>query len=164
MKLEMLIDELQEIVDGSFKMPLSGGKKVVNTQRIQEIVEEMRTNMPQEVRQAKSIAADRSNILSKSKQEAETIVQQAEERAKAMVERSEITRQAQQRASEIIAKANDEAAKIRQAANQYMDGLMKKADDELSATLASLKKTRQSLKSYQNKGRDLKTVNKKPQE
>ena len=67
MKLEMLIDELQEIVDSAFKMPFSGGKKVVNAERIQEIVEEMRTNMPQEVRQAKSIVADRNNIINKAK-------------------------------------------------------------------------------------------------
>ena len=151
MKLEMLIDELQEIVESATKMPLTGGKKVVNAERIQEIVEEMRTNMPQEVRQAKSIAADRSNILAKSKQEAETIVQQAEERAKGMVEHNEITRQAQQRASEIINKANAEAAQIKNAANSYIENIMKKADDELSANLAALKKTRQSLKNYQNK-------------
>ena len=134
MKLEMLLDELQEIVDNAFKMPFSGGKKVVNSERIQEIVEEMKTNMPQEVRQAKGVVADRNNILSKAKQEAETVVQQAEDRAKAMVERSEITRQAQQRAAEIIAKANDEASQIKQAANRYIDGVMKKADDELSLT------------------------------
>lgn len=150
MKLEMLIDELQEIVTGSKSVPLSG-KKIINTERLLEIIDEMRTNMPQEVRQAKSIAADRANIIDKSKQEAESIVQQAEERAKAMVEHHEITRQAQQRAGEIINKANADAAKIRQAANTYIENIMKKADDELSANLADLKKTRQSLKSYQQK-------------
>lgn len=151
MKVEMLIDELQEIVDSAFKMPLSGGKKVVNAERIQEIVEEMRANMPQEIRQAQRISAERSMILDKSRQEAENMIQQAEERAKSMVERHEITRQAQMRAGEIITKANEEAAKLRQAANQYIESVMKKADDELSANLASLKKTRQSLKAYQNK-------------
>lgn len=161
MKLEILIDELQEIVDSAFKMPLSGGKRVVNAERIQEIVEEMRTNMPQEVRQAKSIAADRSNIIAKSKQEAETIVQQAEERAKAMVERHEITRQAQIRANEIISKANEEANQIKTAANTYIEGIMKKADDDLSANLAALKKTRQSLKAYQNKSGGVKRSAKK---
>lgn len=164
MKLEMLIDELQEIVDSAFKMPLSGGKKVVNADRIQEIVEEMRTNMPQEVRQAKMIAAERSSILSKSKQEAETVVQQAEERAKSMVERSEITRQAQQRASEIIAKANSDAEKIKQAASQYVDNLMKKADDELSANLATLKKARQGFKTLQNKNDPKKNSKQQPQD
>lgn len=151
MKLEMLIDELQELVDTAFKMPFSGGKKVVNAERIQEIVEEMRTNIPQEVRQAKNIAADRSNIIAKAKKEAETIVQQAEERAKSMVERSEIIRQAQQKANETIAKANDEAAQVKQAANRYIEGIMKKADDEMSINLAAIKKTRQSLRSFQNK-------------
>lgn len=151
MKLDMLIDELQEIIDNSTKALFSGGRKAVNVERIQEIIEEMRTNMPQEVRQAKNIAADRSNILAKSRQEAETIVQQAEERAKGMVERSEITRQAQMRASEIISKANEEALKIKRAASDYVDDIMKKADSELSANLSALKKTRQSLKAFQEK-------------
>lgn len=150
MKLEMLIDELQEIVQSAKTVPLSG-KKMVDAERLIEIIDEMRTNMPQEVRQAKSIAADRSNIIEKSKQEAENIVQQAEERAKAMVEGHEITRQAQQRAGEIISKANSDAEKIRKAANIYIDSVMKKADEQLSANLADLKKTRQNLKSYQQK-------------
>lgn len=151
MKLEMLIDELQEIVDSAFKMPFSGGKKVVNAERIQEIVEEMRTNMPQEVRQAKSIVADRNNIINKAKKEAEMVVQQAEERAKAMVERNEITRQAQQKATEIVAKAEEEATQVKQAANRYIEHIMKKADDDLSLNLAALKKTRQNLRTYQTK-------------
>ncbi len=151
MKLDMLIDELQEIVDTSSKVPFLGGRKAVNIERLQEIVDEMRTNMPQEVRQAKNIAADRSNILAKSKQEAETIVQQAEERAKGMVERSEITRQAQMRAAEIIQKANEEANAIKKAASDYVDDIMRKAESSLSSNLASLKKTRQSFKALQAK-------------
>lgn len=151
MKMEMLIDELSEIVDGAFTLPLSGGKTVVNTERIKEIIEEMRTNLPQEIRQAKNIAADRSNIISKSKEEAEAIIQKAEERSKAMIAQNEIVRQAQQKASEIISDANTKAAEIKRAANTYIDNLMRKADDELSADLARLKKTRQSLRSLQQK-------------
>lgn len=151
MKMEMLIDELSEIVDGAFTLPLSGGKTVVNTERIKEIIDEMRTNLPQELRQAKNIAADRSNIISKSKQEAESIVQKAEERAKNMVEQSEIVRQAQQKASDIIYDANVKANEIKQAANTYIDNLMKKADDQMSADLANLKKTRHNLKALQQK-------------
>ena len=79
MKIEMLIDELQEIVDEAFTLPLSGGKTVVNTERLKEIIEDMRTNLPIEIKQAKSIAADRTNILTRSRDEAERIVQEAEE-------------------------------------------------------------------------------------
>ncbi len=36
MKMEMLIDELQEVVDSAFALPLSGGKMVVNVERLKE--------------------------------------------------------------------------------------------------------------------------------
>ncbi len=162
MKMDMLIDELQEIIEGAITLPLSGGKTVVNTERIKEIIDEMRTNLPQEVRQAKNIAADRSNIIAKSKEEAEAIVQRAEERAKnlisqaedkakVLVSQNEIVKQAKQQADEIIAAANNESVKIKQAANVYVDNVLKKADDQLSENLAAVKKTRQSLKDIQKK-------------
>ncbi len=151
MKMEMLINELQEIADGAFTIPLSGGKTVVNTERLNEIIDEMRTNLPVELKQAKIIAADRNNIINKSKEEAEAIVQDAEERAKAMVMQSEIVKQAQQKANEIIFNAEQQAKQIKGAANAYIENVMKKADDELSQNLADLKKTRQSLTAYQQK-------------
>ena len=193
MKIEMLIDELQEIVDDAFTLPLSGGKTVVNTERLKEIIEDMRINLPIEVKQAKSIAADRTNILNESRAEAENLVQEAEERSKSMVEQaeeksknmvkqaeeksknmvkqaeekskamvkqadekskamiqqSEIVRMAQQQAQQILDSANQQAFEIKNAANIYIDNMMKKADDELSKNLAEVKKTRQSLKNYQ---------------
>lgn len=150
-KFDVLIEELQEIVDNAFALPLSGGKMVVNTERLREVIEEMRTNVPQEIRQAKNVVADRNNIIAKAKKEAEDIVQLAEMRAKEMTDRHEVTRQAQQKAADIINKANEESDKIRQAATAYVDSITKKAYDEMAANLEELKKTRQALKGVQQK-------------
>ena len=117
MKMEMLIDELQEVVDSAFALPLSGGKMVVNVERLKDIISEMKANIPQEIRQAKNIVADRTKILSDAKKEAENIVQVAEARAKELTDRHEITRNAQQSADDILSKANEEAEKIRSAAS-----------------------------------------------
>ncbi len=151
MKIDMLIEDLQGVLDDAFTLPLSGGKTVVNTERLREIIDEIRTNLPIEVKQAKSIAADRTNIINNSKDEAEKIVQAAEERARAMVQQSEIVRQAQEKAKEIIFNANNQAEQIKKAANNYIDGIMKKADEDLSRNLAELKKTRSGLQAYQQK-------------
>ena len=161
MKMEMLINELQEIADGAFTIPLSGGKTVVNTERLNEIIEEMRTNLPSELKQAKAIAADRTNIINKSKEEAELIVQQAEERSKAMVAQNEIVKQAQQKSDEIIFNAKNQAEEIKSAANKYIDSLMQKADEDLSKNLQDLKKTRQNLANYQKKNAGTKVEKKK---
>lgn len=151
MKVEMLVDELSQLIDEAWSLPLSGGKTVINAERARELIEEIKTNMPQEIRQAKNIAADRNTILTKAKEEAESIVQKAEERAKAMITQSEIVRQAQQKSQEIIFDANQKATEIKDAANAYLDNLLKKADDELSANLAQLKKTREGLLAVQKK-------------
>lgn len=151
MNMEMLIEELQDIADNAFTIPLSGGKTVVNAERLKDIIDEMKENIPQEIKQAKSIVADRNNIIASAKKEAEEIVQAAEARSKDMTERHEITRNARQSAEEILSKANEEADKIRNAANSYIESIMKKADEGLSANLAQLQKTRQSLQALQNK-------------
>ena len=150
MKIELILDDIQELVERAKTVPLSG-KKVIESERLLELIDELRTNMPKEVQQAKNIAAESNNIIESAKQEAERIVQQAEERARMMIEQNEITRQAQQRAGEIIGKANGEASKIRQAADNYIESIMKKADDQLSENLAELKKTRQQLKNYRKR-------------
>ena len=119
--------------------------------RLKEIIEEMRSNLPVELKQAKLIASERNKILSDSKNEAERIVQSAEERARNMVQQSEIVKQAQQKADEIVFNANQQASQIKNAANSYVDSLIKKSDDELSRNLADLKKIRSSLKAYSQK-------------
>ncbi len=162
MNMEMLIEELQDIADNAFTIPLSGGKTVVNAERLKDIIDEMKENIPQEIKQAKNIVADRNNIIASAKKEAEEIVQAAEARSKDLTERHEITRNAHQSADEILNKANEEAEKIRNAANSYIESIMKKADEGLSANLAQLQKTRQSLQALQNKSTQPKrTVSKK---
>ncbi len=151
MRIDVLIDELQEILDGAFTLPLSGGKTVVNAERLREVVEEIRTNLPGEVKQAKSIVADRTNILNKAREEAESIVQTAEERVRTMSQQSEIVRLAQEKAKGIIFNANNQAEQIKKAANDYIDNLMKKADEELSKNLSDLKKTRAGIQALQQK-------------
>lgn len=151
MKIEMLIDKLQEVVDGAFTLPLSGGKTVVDTEELKKIIEDMRNNLPQEIRQAKSIADDRTNIINKSKEDAEKVVQQAEERAKLMVSQSEIVRLARQEADEIIFNANKKAGEIQRAADSYIDSLMSQTDKLLSENLSDLKTKHQAIKSLQQK-------------
>ena len=55
-------------------MPLSGGKALVDAERVREIVDKIRSSLPQEIRQAKAIVSDRSQIIADAKREAETVV------------------------------------------------------------------------------------------
>ena len=152
MNVEQWLQELEEMVERSVRLPLSGGRTVMDAERIREIIDEIRENLPQEIRQAKAIVADRTQIISDAKHEAETIVRVAEERAKAMVNQSEIVKQAQQRANDLLMKSQSKAREMRKAANEYVDDLMKRTDEQMTANLAELRKTRQNIKASQRSG------------
>ena len=116
---------------------------------MRQILDEIKEEIPSEVRKAKAIVADRAQILDEAQREAETIIRVAEEKAKAMVNQDEIVRQAQQKANELIAQAQQKFKEMRKASNDYVDDLMRRADESLSENLAELRKTRQSIKASQ---------------
>ena len=152
MNVEELIDELYDMVEKAWSLPLSRGRAVLDGDEVRQILDEIRGALPQEVRQAKAIVADRAQIISDAKHEAETIVRVAEERAKTMVNQDVIVKQAQQKANDLITQAQSRFREMRKASNDYIDDLMKRTDDAMAANLAELRKTRQNIKASQRSG------------
>ena len=152
MNVEELLDELYDMVEKAWNFPLSRGRAMLDVEEVKDILEEIREAMPQEIRQAKAIVADRTQIISDAKREAETIVRVAEERARAMVNRDEIVKQAQQKANEMLAQAQTRFRKMQKACNVYIDDLMQRTDEGLTANLAELRKTRQEIKASLRSG------------
>lgn len=151
MKMEDLVNELQEMVNDAKGMPFASDKVVLSRDTILDILDEIEDAVPTEVRQAKNIVNDRNQILSQAKKEAEEIIKQAEERRKAMIDQHEITKQAHAQAVEILTDAKAKAAGVKKAANQYVDDMMKKVEDLLSSQYNEIKKTRQNIISTQQK-------------
>ena len=151
MRVDDLILDLQNLVDNAKTVPLSGGKVMVNSDEVFEIIAQIQDAMPAEVRQAKNIVADRKQILSEANSEADNIIRAAEERKKIMLNQNELVREAQANAKEIVDDAKAKSAEIRKAANVYVDGILKRAEESLTTQLTDIKKTRANLSSSQKK-------------
>ena len=146
MRVDDLISELQDLVADSKTLPLSGGKVIVDAEKIYDILDEIQDTLPAEVRQAKNIVADRGQIISEAKKEADDIIRAAEERKKQLIDQSEVMREAKAESTELINAAKAKSAEIRKAANDYVDNIMKRTDDAITAQLTELRKTRQNLR------------------
>jgi glutamyl-tRNA reductase len=149
MSIDDLIDELDNMVEKAWSLPLSHGRAVLDGEQVRQILQEMRELLPQEVHQAKAIVADRTQILADAKREADTSIRVAQERAKALVAKDEITREAQQRAAEITSQAQTKSREMRRVTNEYVDDLMKRTDDSLAQLLVEARKLRQEIKNSQ---------------
>ena len=146
MRVDELITELQDLIADARTLPLSGGKVIVEAEKIYDILDEIQDTLPAEVRQAKNIVADRSQIIAEAKKEAEDIIRAAEERKKQMIEQSEVMREAKAEATELLNDVKAKAAEMRKAANEYVENVMKRTDDAITAQLTELRKTRQNLR------------------
>lgn len=150
--VDELIDELYEMVDRAWSLPLSGGRAVLDGEEVKQILDEIREALPQESRQARAIVADRNQIIADARKEAEDIVRRAEERAKTMIHHDEIVKQAQAQANEIITQANAKSRERLRVTNEYVDNLMRRTDEALSENLAELRNARKGIKAAQRSG------------
>ncbi|MBO7217293.1 MAG: ATPase [Clostridia bacterium] len=144
MSIEELLEQFDEILDGGVKLP--GKRTVVDVEKLRALIDDIRLNIPGEIKQARGIVADRTDIITNAKREADGIIRSAEERAKALVTQEEITRLAQEKASEIISTAQQKSREMRKAAQDFVDDIMRRADEGLSANLSDVRKTRAALK------------------
>jgi len=149
MKVEDLILQLQDVISAAKSMPFSGGKVMVSSDEIYDILDQIQDAMPAEVRQAKNIVADRKQILAEANRESENIIRSAEERKKAMLNQNELVREAQ--AKEIVDDAKQKSAEIRKAANVYVDSIMKRTEEGVATQLEALRKTHANIVSSQKK-------------
>ena len=146
MNIEDILDLLDDMIDRAWSLPLTGGRCVVDAEKVRELLDDMRLNLPTEIKQAKAIVADRTEIVTVAKREAETIVRRAEERAKALVAQEEITRQAQAQASEILSQAQMKSKEMKAAANDFVDNILKQTEETLTGSLTEVKNTRKAIR------------------
>ncbi len=144
MTLDELLEQFDAVLDSGVKIP--GKKTIVDIEKLRAVVDDIRLNIPSEIKQARGIVADRADIITTAKREADGIIKNAEERAKAMVGQQEIVKKAQEKATEIISNAQGKSREMRKAAQDFVDDLMRRADEGLTSNLAEIRKTRAALK------------------
>jgi len=113
---------------------------VLDQATILELVDQLRTSVPDEVRQARRITEDAGRITDRAREEGETIVGRAQEQAAQMLEERELVRAAQQRAAEILDQAQDEAREVRRGADEYAAGVLIRLEGECIKALTSIKR------------------------
>ena len=146
MNVDDMVDLLDDMFEEAVKMPLTGGKCLIDSKKARDLIDEIRANLPIEIRQAKAIVADRSDIITDAKKEAEDIIRNAEERAKSIVNKDELVIQAQNRANELLSQAHQKAREVRQAAHDFADEILKNSEEVLARSAMEVKQTRASLR------------------
>lgn len=146
MNVNELLDTIEDTLEESTSMPLSGGKRLVDVEKVRDYLDDIRANLPGELRQAQQIVNDRAQIVDTANAQAQAIVKKAEERARILVSDVEIVKAAQQRAAEITAAAQSESRTLRQTVTDYCDNMLKTTEEAMMENAAQVKNVRANLR------------------
>ena len=145
-RIEQLIDEIEEYIDGCKYQPLSNSKIIVNKEEIDELLRELRMKTPDEIKRYQKIISNKEAILSDARAKAEALINDATMHTNELINEHEIMQQAYsqandvvkmatQQAQEILDNATIEANNMRMAAMQYTDDILGKVENLISQAM-----------------------------
>ena len=161
MPIDKYLDKLDDVLEDSLTLPLTGGKRMIDIDKVRDLVDDIRMHLPQEIKDAKAIVGDREQIIKDAKLEAEDIIKRAEVRARALIAEEEITKAAKSKANEMVNDSFVKSKEMERAAIDYADNSLKKSEDALLLTLNEVKSARLALRAQAKGGTAAKTPNRK---
>ena len=151
-RIEQIIEEIEDYID-TCKGPVfsSGDKIVVERERMEELLRELRLKTPEEIKRYQKILANKDAILADAQQKAEAIIAQANIQNQELVNEHEIMQRAYAEANSIIEQANAQAQQIVDnavtAANNIRQGSVQYTDDMLRSLQTIIKHSMEGAQS-----------------
>ena len=135
MDIQHLIDRLEQTLAESRRIPLTANL-IVDEDRIFNLIDQMRVTLPEEVKRANRVEAEKDRILAQAQEEAERIRELAKQEAAELVKRDTIMAAAQQRADTILERARREADILRHDSDTYVMEVLSKLEEDLLRSLS----------------------------
>ena len=145
-RIEQLIGEIEEYIDGCKFQPLSNTKILVNKEELEELLVELRLRIPDEIKQYQKIISNQDAILTDARTQADAMIEKATAQTNELVNEHEIMQRAYEAANQVIEDANNQARtivdaavrdadNIRQGAVQYTQDMLKSVENIINHTM-----------------------------
>lgn len=141
-RIPEMINMLHSMITEAWGVPLGAEKCVIERDKALDILDEIRSQFPTEIAEAKRLLDARQDFINNAKREADVIKRNAEEQARRLVDEQEIIRISRKKSNEMLTHAESSSAELRRAANEYVDECMQRTEEALSSSLDEVKHAR----------------------
>ena len=148
MDILQLIDRLEELFNDAKAVPFTHNV-VVDEDRMLEIIDQMRIVIPDEVKKAQQVLAQRDRVMAQAQEEANRTIALAREKADQMAHKDNIMLEAQRRAEQILSQARADAEATRVDADNYVIDSLAHLQDEMERLLTQVRNGIQTLEEEQ---------------
>ncbi len=140
--MNRLIDMLYEKIEEAKSPALKPNMSMVERDEILDLLDELRAQIPVEVRRAQELLSAREKFVEDAKRDVERMMRQADLEAKTKVSDSEILYAAREQARKIIARAEDRSRQLYQVTNDYAEDALARMEESAQAALDEIKQSR----------------------
>jgi len=141
-----LIDRLEELLNQSRPLWFTHNV-IVDEDRMLDLIDQMRVAIPEEVKKAQQLIAQRDRILAQAQEEANRTLAIAREKSDQLTDRDAVVQSAQARAEEILARARQDVESTRHEADSYVVDTLRRLEIELDRYLTQVRNGIMSLQS-----------------
>ncbi|MDD3223986.1 MAG: ATPase [Clostridium sp.] len=125
-----LLEYLEEIIDTSSKVPVTG-KILVNKKEVSKVIDEIVSSLPEQLKKAQWIIDEKDRILSEALKETEKMRQKNQNEILKEIQTHDITKEASREADKIIIEANKKAREIMLGSREYASDVLAGLDSEV---------------------------------
>lgn len=145
MDVESLLSQMEQLLAEARPVPLSASV-MVNRHDFDEVIAQLRAELPEELRQSRWIIKERDEVLAQATREAEQVRADAERERDRLVGEEEVVRAARREAETILDEAREQARNLRLEAEDYVDGKLATFEITLNKTLEAVGRGRDRLR------------------
>jgi cell division septum initiation protein DivIVA len=131
MDILQLIDRLEELFNEAKAIPLTHNV-IVDEDRMLELIDQMRIAIPEEVKKAQQVVAQRDRVMAQAQEEANRTLTLAREKADQLAQKDVVVQEAQRRAEQILSLARVEADATRADADNYVIDTLMQLQEQLA--------------------------------
>ncbi len=132
MDILYLVDRLENLIAGSRRMPLFN-QIMLKEAEILNIIEQMRTAIPDEIKQSRRIIQDKERILAQAQADASALLARAREESERAMNREGLLRAAEDRSKDMVRAAEEQSEQIKIEADAYVAETLRALREHLSS-------------------------------
>ncbi|MBR1497149.1 MAG: hypothetical protein IJ617_05945 [Oscillospiraceae bacterium] len=141
-----LLEMLTAMVTEAWGVPLGNDRCIIERDKALSLLSEIKARLPGEVAEARRIVGVRDEYVGGAREEAEAMLKSAQARAQELISEQAVVRAAEERSHEILAAAEKRTRELYRIANAYVDQLLTKTDETISASLMRVRDTRDAFR------------------
>ena len=141
-----LLEMLTAMVTEAWGVPLGNDRCIIERDKALSLLSEIKAKLPGEMAEAKRIVGVRDEYVGGAKEEAEAMLRSARDRAEELISEQGIVKAAEMRSREILANAERRTRELYRIANAYVDSILTKTDEAVTASQTRVRETRDAFR------------------